>query len=168
MSAHTQIHTLLWGGNSEATPPPPPSHCGTMVQDSNTPPPWSMNNRGIPYVSACKTRSPTVGLRKLGRPRGAPGPLRWGCGGGWVGGVEAKQDQADCPPCGASPQGNKHTVGSGTACISISNYTAFTHHYSGRVWLDWDLVIVCVSLVCMFCCTHTHIATFFRSWTNSV
>lgn len=44
-------------------------------------------------------------------PRVAPGPLWWGWG--WGGGV--KQDQADCPPCGAPPQGNKHTVGSGTA-----------------------------------------------------
>lgn len=47
---------------------------------SKTHPDWKMNNRGIPYVSACKTRSPTVHPRKFGKLRGH---LR--ASGGWWG-----------------------------------------------------------------------------------
>ena len=69
-------------------------------------------------MSACKTRSPTVGLRKLDRLRGTPGPPG-------LGGDEAKQAQADCPPCGASPQGDTHTVG--TRTVLISRLVAFKY-----------------------------------------
>lgn len=75
----------------------PPSQCSATVQDSNTPPPPSMNNEGIPYVSACKTRSPTVGLRKLSRPKGWPRG-NWE-GGGVAGGrlSRSKQTTKRCP-----------------------------------------------------------------------
>lgn len=63
-----------------------PFLCGTRVMKSDTPHlPRSMNNGHVPYVSACKTRSPTVGP---GKPRGLKGwPRGFGGAAGWEGGL---------------------------------------------------------------------------------
>lgn len=62
-------------------------------------------------MSACKTRSPTVGPRKFGRLRGAPGPLGWG--------FKGKQDQAHCPLCIARLRAT-HKLGTGTAWMKMA------------------------------------------------
>lgn len=137
--------------NSLFNPPPTVAPwCKTSL-----PPPRSMNNRGIPYVWACKTRSPTVGLRKLGRPKGCPraSEVR-------VGLSRTRQTVHRALPHFRATNTQWEMEQHKQAC-SISNYTV---HLPFRVWPCSDLlcVCVCVFFVCMLCCRFTNLCSIFQ------
>lgn len=56
--------------SASCTPDPPSAQFPLQLKTLALLLPCAMNNRGIPYVPACKTRSPTVVPEMLGSARG--------------------------------------------------------------------------------------------------